>query len=150
MKELTESNYIDFVCLSQITTPFEKVKLKNSEESARLCRTLFEGNISFLESFFVLMLDRYNQAFCYAKISQGGRFSTVVDPAIIAKYAVTSLCSGVVLCHNHPSGNLSPSQADKDITKKVISGLKLFDICVLDHLIISETAYFSFADEHHL
>ena len=83
----------------------------------------------------------------YAKISQGGTSATVVDPKIIAKYAVDDLCSSVILVHNHPSGNKEPSQPDKDLTKKIKTGLRMFDIGVLDHIITTKDSYTSFADE---
>jgi DNA repair protein RadC len=95
---------------------------------------------------YILLLDRAHQTVGYAKISQGGTAGTVVDTKIIAKYAIESLAHAVILAHNHPSGNLAPSDADIRITKEVKAGLALFDIHVLDHLILTETAYNSLAD----
>jgi len=71
----------------------------------------------------------------------------VVDPRIIFRFAIEHLASSIVLCHNHPSGNLSPSPQDIDLTKKLVEGAKLLDIHVVDHLIIANNQYFSFSDE---
>jgi DNA repair protein RadC len=93
------------------------------------------------------MVDQSNHTIGYAKISQGGVAGTVVDPIIVAKYAIDSLSKGVILAHNHPSGNLTPSEADRTITNKIKAGLNLFDITVLDHIILTEDSFTSFADE---
>jgi len=80
-------------------------------------------------------------------VSQGGISGTIIDVRIIMKMALDKLASSIILCHNHPSGNLIPSEADKEITKKIKEAGKFMDIPVLDHLIIGNDAYFSFADE---
>ena len=80
-------------------------------------------------------------------VSRGGVSGTVVDPKIIFKIAVEHLASSIILCHNHPSGNLKPSDADISLTKKIKEAGALLEIPILDHLIISDTGYFSFADE---
>ena len=80
-------------------------------------------------------------------MSQGGVAGTVADPKIIFKLALDDLASGVILAHNHPSGNLTASQADLDLTKKLKDAGKLLDIQVLDHIIVAGQKYFSFADE---
>ena len=90
---------------------------------------------------------RGNKTIGYAKISQGGIVGTVIDTTIIAKYCVEALAKSVVLCHNHPSGTLLPSEADKAITKKIAEALKIFDCAVLDQIILTEDTYFSFADD---
>ena len=82
------------------------------------------------------------------KISQGGISGTVVDTKIIAKYCVDTLCSAVILAHNHPSGNLNPSTQDIKITRKIKEGLELLDVKVLDHVILTSDSYYSFADEN--
>jgi DNA repair protein RadC len=96
---------------------------------------------------YILLLDRSHHTIGYAKISQGGVSGTVVDTRIVAKFAIDSLASGIILAHNHPSGNLKPSNADETITNKIKTGLGYFDIQVLDHIIVTEDAYTSFADE---
>ena len=99
------------------------------------------------EEFWILMLNRGNQVLKRVQVSLGGVSGTVVDAKIIFKKALAIPASAIILCHNHPSGNLRPSMPDIEITKKIKAGAELIDIKVLDHLIISERGYFSFADE---
>jgi DNA repair protein RadC len=99
------------------------------------------------EEFWILLLNRANGVVKKSQISQGGVAGTVADPKIIFKLAVEDLASGIILAHNHPSGNLTASQADLDLTKKLREGGKLLDIQVLDHIIVAGQRYFSFADE---
>ena len=99
------------------------------------------------EEFWILILNRSNRITDKICISTGGVAGTVVDPKIIFKKAIEANASSLILFHNHPSGNLKPSQADIDITRKLKKGGEMLDIAVLDHLIISESGYFSFADE---
>jgi DNA repair protein RadC len=93
------------------------------------------------------MLNQANETIAYAKISQGGIAGTIVDVKIIAKYALDCLSPAIILAHNHPSGNPTPSRADINITKKIKEGLKLLDIAVLDHLVLFNDSYTSMADE---
>ncbi|HZI23673.1 MAG TPA: DNA repair protein RadC [Chryseolinea sp.] len=99
------------------------------------------------EEFWILLLNRANRVIKKSQISQGGVAGTVADPKIIFKLALEELASGIVLAHNHPSGNLTASQADLDLTKKLKEAGKLLDIQVLDHIIVAGQKYFSFADE---
>lgn len=99
------------------------------------------------EEFWVLLLDRANQLIKPVSISQGGVSGTVSDPKIIFKHALEALASGVILVHNHPSGNLKPSQADIKLTKQLKEAGALLEIPVLDHLIYTDSGYFSMADE---
>lgn len=99
------------------------------------------------EAFWIILLNRANRVIRKHQISQGGVSGTVADPKIIFKVAVEELASGIILAHNHPSGNLTASQADIDLTKKLKESGKLLDIQVLDHIIIAGKKYFSFADE---
>lgn len=128
-------------------TEFEKVKITSSYDSVKYLRQFFFDDISIYESFFLMLLNRSNTVIGYVKISQGGISGTVCDPLLVAKYAIDSLAKGVILCHNHPSGQLIASEQDNSITKKVKEGLKLFDISVLDHIILTEDSYYSYADE---
>jgi DNA repair protein RadC len=125
---------------------FKKVKIQSSIIASEFCRQFFYDDISIYESFFLILLNRANNTIGYVKISQGGVASTVCDASIVAKYAIESLASAVVLCHNHPSGNIHPSQDDIDLTRKIKHGLALFDISVLDHIILTEDNYYSFGD----
>jgi DNA repair protein RadC len=125
---------------------FPTIKINNAMDAANFIRNFYPGDIEIFESFFLLMLNRANNTIGFAKISQGGVSGTVVDIKIIAKYAVDSLASSVILCHNHPSGNTQPSDADKNISAKIKTALSYLDIKVLDNLIITAENYFSFAD----
>lgn len=121
--------------------------VRNSTTAADFIRQFYFDDIEIYESFFMLTLNRQNLITGYVKISQGGTMSTVVDPKIVAKYAIDTFAAGVIIAHNHPSGKLAPSDADKEITKKIAHGLMLFDIKVLDHIILTKDGHFSFQDE---
>jgi DNA repair protein RadC len=139
---------VPLVTLRHIQSNFPKAKINSSADSAEFIKQFYGDDISIFESFFILMLNRANTTVGYAKISQGGISGTVVDVRIIAKYAVDTLCSSVILAHNHPSGNTTPSSCDIDITRKTKNALELLDIKVIDHVILTETdGYFSFADD---
>lgn len=124
--------------------------LKNNISCSRDAFLLIRAELSELprEEFWILLLSRSNRLIEKVRISQGGVSGTITDIRIILQSAFTKLASAMILCHNHPSGNLQPSQADIKITKKISEAAKLMDIAVLDHLIIGEEAYMSFADEN--
>ena len=98
------------------------------------------------EEFWILFLNKSNRVISKMKLSQGGVSGTVTDVRMIMKKALEHLASGIVVCHNHPSGNLNPSESDIQITHKVKDAGKLMDIQLYDHLIISDKDYYSFAD----
>jgi DNA repair protein RadC len=123
----------------------EKTKISGSKDAYDLVKSDLL-DISH-EQFWILMLNRANRVIKKCMISQGGVAGTVADPKIIFKLALEELASGVILAHNHPSGNLTASQADIDLTKKLKDAGRLLDIQVLDHLIVAGQKYFSFADE---
>lgn len=134
-------------------TNFKRVKISSSENAAKYAYNFYKTDIEMFESAFILLLNQANNTIGYVKISQGGITGTVVDVRIIAKYAVESLCASVILFHNHPSGTLSPSGQDKELTKKLKDGLMLLDIKLLDHIILvpcewQEFKYYSFTDEN--
>ena len=131
-------------------TDVKKVKISSSKDINQYARMFWGTDIEILESFFIVMLNNSNNTIGFVKISQGGITGTLVDVRILAKYALDSLATAIILVHNHPSGTLKPSQADRDITNKIKNGLGLLDIKVLDHLIIipDNDAYYSFADEN--
>ncbi len=99
------------------------------------------------EVFAVVFLNRSNKINHYEVISEGGITGTVADPRIILKRALEHDAVSIVLCHNHPSGSLKPSRQDQELTTKITEAAKYFDIKVLDHIIVSEEGYFSFADD---
>jgi len=100
------------------------------------------------EEFWVLLLNRSNRVIEKLKISQGGITGTVTDIRMILKMALDNLATALILCHNHPSGNLQPSDADLSITRRIKESAALMDISLLDHLIIAGKSYFSLADEN--
>ena len=143
----TYKTNINLYTLRKIQTEFPKVKVDSSATAAKFIKQFYSDDLEIFESFFVLLLNSANITTGYAKISQGGIAGTVVDTRLIAKYAVDALSPSVILAHNHPSGNTKASHADREITKKIIAGLGLLDIKVLDHLILTEESFLSFADE---
>jgi DNA repair protein RadC len=108
-----------------------------------------KGNMSDLpyEEFWLIILNRANAIVKKELISRGGVAGTVVDTKIIFKAAVEYYASSIIICHNHPSGNLKPSEADIRITKNIKEAGKIMEIPLIDHLILSENGYYSFADE---
>lgn len=99
------------------------------------------------EVFAVIFLNRANKINDFKIISEGGITGTVADPRIILKRALEEDAVSIILCHNHPSGSLKPSKADEELTHKIKEAAKYFDIKVLDHLIVGDDGYYSFADE---
>lgn len=102
------------------------------------------------EHFMVIFLNRRNRVITHEIISHGGISGTVVDPRIVLRRALEERASSLILSHNHPSGNCRPSSQDKDLTQKIKSAALFLDIKVLDHIIVSDEGYYSFADEGEL
>ena len=102
------------------------------------------------EEFWIVLLNVANTVLDTIRISQGGTAATLVDVKLVLKPAILQQASSIMLCHNHPSNNTTPSQADYDLTAKIVSAASFLDIRVLDHLIICESGYYSFADEGRL
>jgi DNA repair protein RadC len=123
----------------------EKIPVKSSETVYRLFHPLL-GDLEH-EEFWLLMLNRANRILGRFKVSQGGLSGTVIDTRIILKKALDNLASSIIVCHNHPSGNKQPSDADVKITEKLKKAAEMLEIKLLDHVIIADKSYFSFADE---
>ncbi|PKP03020.1 MAG: hypothetical protein CVU14_02435, partial [Bacteroidetes bacterium HGW-Bacteroidetes-9] len=102
---------------------------------------------SHYEGFWVLCLNRANRRISLQNVSEGGQAGTVADPKKIFKMALDQNAASIILCHNHPSGNLKPSDADIRLTKKLKDAGLMLDMPVIDHLIIGDEKYYSFADE---
>jgi DNA repair protein RadC len=100
-----------------------------------------------MEMFWFIYLNRAHTVIRMQQISQGGVSGTLVDPKLIFKHALDHLASALILVHNHPSGQLKPSEADIRLTRKLVTAGKLMEIPVLDHLIFTNSGYFSFADQ---
>jgi len=124
----------------------ERIKITSSKTAYQL----FQKRLSDLphEEFWLLILNRANQVIKEEFISKGGITGTIVDVRLICKSAIENNASGIIIAHNHPSGQIIPSKQDKEITIKLKSALILFDVSLLDHLIIGDLNYFSFADEN--
>jgi DNA repair protein RadC len=121
-----------------------KPVVRDSQQVAGYLRVMLQDQSR--EVFAVLFLNQANRVNHFEVVSQGGITGTVADPRIILKRALESNAVNVILCHNHPSGNLRPSKADEDLTYKIREAAKYFDIKVIDHIIVSDDGYFSFAD----
>ena len=129
----------------QLSPFLKKTIFRKSEDIAEFIRTSIK-DYSF-EVFGVVYLNKSNKVNHFEIVSSGGISGTVVDTRIILKKALENGATSIVLCHNHPSGNLKPSKADEELTKKIKEAAKYHDIAVIDHLIVSEEGYFSFSDE---
>jgi DNA repair protein RadC len=127
------------------TGNIEKTKITSSQ----VAYDLLQRRLADLphEEFWLLALNRANIVTRERQVSKGGISGTVVDPRIVCRWAVEAEASGVVIAHNHPSGQLVPSEQDLQITKKLKEALRVFDISLLDHLIIGHQNYLSFSDE---
>ncbi len=120
------------------------LQIKCSKDVAEIFQPLL-SDLSH-EEFWILFLNRSNKVISRMKLSQGGVSGTVTDVRMVMKKAIENLASGIIVCHNHPSGNLNPSESDTKITQKIKEAGNLMDIQLLDHLIISDKDYYSFAD----
>lgn len=123
----------------------KKVKISSSNDAFTCLRSDF-ADLGH-EEFFILLLNRANQVIAKQQVSKGGLAGTIADGKIIFNHALEKKASSLILAHNHPSGQLRPSEADKRLTKQLVSFGKMIDLQILDHLIFSDNNYFSFADE---
>lgn len=157
LKQLTTFKGIGEVKAIAIIAALELGRRRRAEESLELqkitsSKAVFEimqpivGELPH-EEFWVLYLNNSNKVIYKTQISKGGITGTVVDTRIIYKTALEHNATSLILCHNHPSGVLQASDADKQITRKLKEAGKQLDVLVLDHVIVTEKSYFSFADE---
>ncbi len=123
------------------------MKIRCSSDAVTALRNVWPG-LEHREYFFILCLNRANQVLGFHMVSMGGISGTVTDVRIIFQVALKANASAVILAHNHPSGNTQPSDADLKITRKIKEAGMLLDINVLDHLILTEDGYLSFADDN--
>jgi len=122
-------------------------KIKESKEAVEVFRKVWHQDINIRERVYVLFMNRVNNVIAVSEISAGGVSGTVIDTKILFAQALKLLASGIILAHNHPSGNLNPSGHDKDITTKVKKGCEVFDMVLVDHVILTEDDHYSFANE---
>lgn len=126
----------------------ERPVISSSADAADILRYLWEeGKLELVEQFKVLFLNRSNKVIAAYNISTGGITGTVADPRLILSAALKINAVSMILSHNHPSGSLKPSKADEELTYKIKCAAAYFDMKVLDHIILTEESYFSFADE---
>ena len=120
--------------------------LNSPDDVVNVLRQMWGDDIDVVESFFIITLDSGNNVLGWSKISQGGINRTLVDARLVAKIAIDTLAAGVIISHNHPTGRLEFSPADINLTKAIKNGLKLFEVALLDHILITEDGYTSYME----
>ncbi len=144
-KAITISAALELGRRRQAFISLDKFQVKGSKDIAQYLKAMLQDYKH--EVFGVIFLNRANRINHFEVISEGGITATVADPRIILKMALAEDAVSLILFHNHPSGNLSPSKSDEELTKRITEASGLFDIRVLDHIIVSEEGFFSFAEE---
>lgn len=128
--------------------PEELISINNSDKLAETLRCIFDADsFEWTEEFILLCLNRANKLIGYYKVSRGGQHGTVADPKVIFTTALNCGACGIIVAHNHPSGNPKPSSQDIEITRKLEEAGQLLDIKLIDHLILTPASYYSFTDE---
>ena len=128
--------------------PSQRPKITSSKEAYEIILENWdEDKLEFVEQFKIVLMNRANRVLGIIEASTGGVAGTVVDPKVVFAAAIKANSTSMILAHNHPSGQLKPSQADIKLTKKLTEGGQLLEIPVLDHIIVTGEGYFSFADE---
>ena len=127
--------------------PSTAFKITSSTTAAKLLRDIWADDMNHVERFYLLSLNRANCVVCWSLISLGGMSGTVADGKVIFQKALLSNAHGLILAHNHPSGQLKPSEADLSLTKKMVEFGKFIDLPILDHIILTSHGYYSFTDE---
>lgn len=126
----------------------ERLQISRSQDAYRIFIQEWDsGKIELLEEFKILLLNRRNRVLGIVHISSGGLSGTVADPKVIFTAGLKACASGIILCHNHPSGELDPSGEDIALTRRMKEAGKILDLQILDHLIISNETYYSFGDD---
>ena len=152
---MSVSAFPSFYKISEVELVY-KTKIKASERPSVTCSQdaynillqQWDANkLCMVEQFKVLLLNNANKVLGISDISTGGVSSTVADPRIVFATALKANASKIILAHNHPSGNLQPSQADKELTSKMREGGRFLDLQVLDHIIVTNEGYYSFGDQ---
>ena len=126
----------------------ERPRIRETRDAAKLLMSLWnDGKIDLVEQFKILLLNSANRVLGVVDISTGGVTGTIADPKLIFSAALKANACGIILSHNHPSGNIKPSQSDQQLTAKIREAAKYLDIKVLDHIIVTSEDFYSFADE---
>ena len=152
VEDTMESNYEKISIQLHILGFRSSQRVQEKAVTINTSRVVYElmqpliGDLPY-ESFYIILLNSSNRLIKTVCVSEGGISGTVVDPKKIFKTALDNFTTGLILSHNHPSGNLNPSESDKKLTKKIIEAGQLLDIHVIDHIIISSDGYYSFSDD---
>ena len=139
----------------KISVSFDKIlkkselhRITSSNDAYQIFKRVFNADtFDWCEEVVMLCLNNSNKVVGFYKVSSGGMTGTVIDVRMIFTTALQCLATAVIIAHNHPSGTLQPSEADKAITKKIKEAGQFLDIKILDHLIITDESYFSFLDD---
>ena len=144
-KAITIAAALELGRRSQAAATLDKPIVQSSKDIAQYLKVMLKDFT--YEVFAVLFLNRANKINHFEIISRGGITGTIADPRVILKKALEEDATSIVLSHNHPSGSLKPSKADEELTKKIKEAVKYFDIKLIDHIIVSDEGYYSFADD---
>ncbi len=145
--ELTQVAEIELVYKSKVKAS-QRSQIHTSKDCYEVLKQLWnESKLELLEQFKILLLNRANKVLGVYEVSSGGITGTVADPRLILTAALKANAVGIILAHNHPSGNVKPSRQDEELTAKIKQAATYLDIKVLDHIILCSDSYFSFADE---
>lgn len=146
----TNPNLIEEVHLIYKTSikPSDRPQISSSCDAYKLLLKSWDlDKIEHIEEFKIMILNRAHRVLGVASLSKGGISGSIVDVRILLQYALKANASAIIMAHNHPSGNLQPSQADLSVSKKVKEATRLLDILLLDHMVVTHEGYFSMADE---
>jgi DNA repair protein RadC len=146
----TTTTYLNELSITYNKKLFSNTSINNSNTTERLIREIYEqtsSEIELKEYFFIILLNRANEVIGYHKLSEGGICATLVDIRIAFATALKSLAVGMIMVHNHPSGNLKPSEQDLKLTRDFKAAGELLEVKVFDHIILTSNSYYSFIDE---
>jgi len=146
----TTTTYLNELSITYNKKLFSNTYINNSNTTERLIREIYEqtsSEIELKEYFFIILLNRANEVIGYHKLSEGGICATLVDIRIAFATALKSLAVGMIMVHNHPSGNLKPSEQDLKLTRDFKAAGELLEVKVFDHIILTSDSYYSFIDE---
>jgi len=145
--KIYKSQVGEIVPIYRTNDQVKKVQITCSNDSVKFIRNIWSEQLNYIEDMILLPLNRNNNTIGWIKLSSGGTAGTICDVKVIFQILLNCNASAFILFHNHPSGNLQPSKADIEITKKIKKASELLDIKMLDNVIITEEKYYSFADE---
>ena len=144
-------NLIKEIKLSYSSNGIENVKITDSKNAYKILLDNWDmETIQLQEEFKVLLLNRANIVLGIYNLSKGGVSGTIVDVKLLLASAIKANASSIIVAHNHPSGNLNPSESDKRLTRKIKEGAKFLDIALLDHIIVTKESYYSFSADGNL